>query len=216
MFKRECESLFLAKVLVALAMVFLMVSCATTAKMYSGPDLPANEIAFIQSATSSVTIESCDGKKLPNSRVAVLPGEHVIEISFYDRSQGDWISWSISNSFLSFSAEAGHTYSVDWKTDSRDNRKYVVVLKDLKTGEEIPYKRGVARTALRAAYGTVIAAETSRLIIHHSTRPSIVKEEYDTSGIDISSIKIGDKVYIEYLDGKPRILKSINRQELFE
>jgi hypothetical protein len=212
MFKRECDSLFLVKVLFVLAIGLLTMSCGTT-RMYSGPELRANEIAIIQSATSAITIESCDRKRISASRVAVLPGEHLIEMSFYDRTQGDWVSWSISNSFLSFTAEAGHTYSVDWKDDSRDNRKYVVVLKDLKTGEEIPYKQGAARTALRGAYVTVIATEASRLIVHHSIRSIIVKEEYDTSGIDISSIKIGDNVYIEYLDGKPRILKSINRQE---
>jgi len=140
--------MFLAKTLFVLAIVFFIVSCATTTKMYSGPELPANEVAFIQSASSTVTIESCDGKKISVSRVAVLPGEHLIEMSFYDRTQGDWISWSISNSFLSFTAEAGRTYSVDWETDSRDDRKYVVVLRDRKTGQDVPYMRGKPRQPL--------------------------------------------------------------------
>jgi hypothetical protein len=63
-----------------------------------------------------------------------------------------------------------------------------------------------------AAFGEVISTGPSRLIIHHTTRPSVVKEEYDTNTIDISTIKVGDKVYIEYIDGKPRILKSIEKQ----
>jgi hypothetical protein len=65
---------------------------------------------------------------------------------------------------------------------------------------------------VNAAFGEVISTGPSRLIIHHTTRPSVVKEEYDTNTIDISAIKVGDKVYIEYIDGKPRILKSIEKQ----
>jgi len=63
----------------------------------------------------------------------------------------------------------------------------------------------------RAVYGEVLSTNFPRLIIQHSTRP-VVKVEYDSSGADISSIRVGDKVYIEYLDGKPRILKLIQRQ----
>lgn len=68
------------------------------------------------------------------------------------------------------------------------------------------------RLKLKAAYGEVISGEPSRLIIQHITRPRVIKEEYDSNGIDISAIKTGDKVYIEYIDGKPRQLKLIEKQ----
>jgi hypothetical protein len=140
MFKRQCESLFSAKALFVLAMFFLMVSCATTAKMYSGPDLPANEVAFIQSAT-------CDGKKIAASRAAVMPGEHLIEMSF-NQASGDWVYWSANNAFFYFTAEAGHTYSVDWKLRPNNEKTYAVVLKDQKTGQDAPYKQGKPRQPL--------------------------------------------------------------------
>ena len=63
-----------------------------------------------------------------------------------------------------------------------------------------------------AAYGEIISISPSQLVIQHSTRPFVVKENYDSHGIDVSAIKKGDKVYIEYLDGKPRVLKTIERQ----
>jgi len=63
-----------------------------------------------------------------------------------------------------------------------------------------------------AAFGEVISIEPSRLTIHHINHSFVVKEEYDSNTIDISAIKVGDKVYIEYLDGKPRVLKSIEKQ----
>jgi hypothetical protein len=52
---------------------------------------------------------------------------------------------------------------------------------------------------------------TSRLTVQHSARPA-AREEYDASTVDTSAIKVGDKVYMEYVDGKPRILKSIEKQ----
>jgi hypothetical protein len=63
-----------------------------------------------------------------------------------------------------------------------------------------------------AAFGEVISTGPSRLTIHHTNHSFVVKEECDTNTIDISAIKVGDKVYIEYVDGKPRILKSIEKQ----
>lgn len=65
---------------------------------------------------------------------------------------------------------------------------------------------------VNAAFGEVISTGPSLLVIHHATHPTVVKEEYDTNTLDISAIKVGDKVYIEYVDGKPRILKSIEKQ----
>jgi hypothetical protein len=71
---------------------------------------------------------------------------------------------------------------------------------------------GQTENDLRATFGEVISIGSSRLTIHHATRPFVVKEEYDSNTVDISAIKVGDKVYIEYIDGKPRILKSIEKQ----
>jgi tetratricopeptide (TPR) repeat protein len=67
---------------------------------------------------------------------------------------------------------------------------------------------------LRAAYGQVASADSSRLTIQHFTSSFNIEEEYDANDLDISKIKAGDKVYIEYHDGKPRILKSISQHEV--
>jgi hypothetical protein len=80
-------------------------------------------------------------------------------------------------------------------------KKEIVKLQNGKSNEE----------ELRAAYGEVLSINSSRLVIQHSTRP-VVKAEYDSNGTDISTIKASDKVYIEYLDGKPRMLRVIQRQ----
>lgn len=52
MFKRRNR---LVEVLLAFAACLVFVGC-TTVKMYSGPDLPADQVAIIESADLSVTI----------------------------------------------------------------------------------------------------------------------------------------------------------------
>ncbi|HEX2964854.1 MAG TPA: hypothetical protein VHO84_03680, partial [Syntrophorhabdaceae bacterium] len=128
----------LLKTLVAFAICLVLVSCAAT-RMYSGPELANSQVAIIQSADLTVTIESLDGKRTPSSRIAVLPGEHTIEMSFDDRMPGGWVYWSVNNFIFSFIAQAGHTYSVDWKMSPDNYRTYFVVLKDKTTGEHVPY-----------------------------------------------------------------------------
>ncbi len=109
MTKVSNKSLFCVNVLVVIALIFLAgLSFAAPQRMYTGPERPASETALVKGAASEINIVSCDGVKATKLEVSVLPGEHVIEMSF----RGD-MEYSEDTSFLKFTAEAGHTYIVD-------------------------------------------------------------------------------------------------------
>jgi len=100
--------------------------------MYSGPDLPANETAIVRGATIGINIESCDGKKVTSSAVSVLPGDHVIEMSFSISNVGS----SRDTSFMKFTAEAGHTYGVD-VTQNTGPGRYTAFIMDATSGKRV-------------------------------------------------------------------------------
>lgn len=100
-------------------------------QMYAGPRRAANESALIRGATKEVNIESCDGVKVTSLEISVLPGEHVLEMSYVGS-----ISYSTENSFKKFSVEAGHTYTMDW-TQGQAPASYTVVVKDITTGKMV-------------------------------------------------------------------------------
>ncbi|HEX2965779.1 MAG TPA: hypothetical protein VHO84_08335 [Syntrophorhabdaceae bacterium] len=127
----------LMKALLAFSTGLMLLSC-TTVKMYSGPDLPADQVAIIESSDLSVNIESCDGIPTRYSRLAVLPGEHAVEMSIRESPQGSWTYWSINNSTFSFIAQAGHTYAVGWKVLPEAYDLYVVVVRDKTAGGIVP------------------------------------------------------------------------------
>jgi hypothetical protein len=103
------EFLCLAKVLVVVTTVFLTGSCSSTMRMYSGPELPASQTALVRGADISINLVSCDGRKITSSDVVILPGDHTIEMSFYQREVG----YSIDTALMDFAAEAGHVYIVE-------------------------------------------------------------------------------------------------------
>jgi hypothetical protein len=116
--KRRTEMRHRALHLIAACMLgvssFLTCSCVSSpTKMYSGPDLPVNETALIRGALSGIVIETCDGAKISSSAIIVLPGNHIVEMS-YNLERGDGgRSYSNENCFMAFTAEAGHVYNVD-------------------------------------------------------------------------------------------------------
>lgn len=109
MIKAKGKLLFYVEVMAAVASLFLAESVfAAPKRMYTGLERPATETALIRGATSEINIESCDGMKVTSLEITVLPGEHIIEMSFSGPLES-----SAQNSFLQFTAVAGHTYVVD-------------------------------------------------------------------------------------------------------
>ena len=80
-------------------------------KAYQGPTLPADQTALIESGSYTL-IEKCDGLKITSLKVAVLPGEHVIEMTPAQQGQPyrGYLFYSLVTGSVSFIAEAGHTY----------------------------------------------------------------------------------------------------------
>jgi hypothetical protein len=109
MLKTKREGLCLVKVLFIVAIAFLTGSCSSTMRMYSGPELPASQTALVRAGDIGVDLVSCDGKKITSSEIIILPGEHTIEMSFYQREVG----YSADTALMDFTAEAGHVYMVN-------------------------------------------------------------------------------------------------------
>jgi hypothetical protein len=123
------------KLLVLLFAMVLVVGCASSSRMYSGPELSASQVAIVRPAQISVSIESCDNKRLSGlaSSLSVLPGEHVIEMSI--RAPG--IMYSADTSFMTFKAEAGHVYAVDWEQSKTAPNRYTSFIVDVGTNKVV-------------------------------------------------------------------------------
>jgi hypothetical protein len=97
----------------ALGMLILMLTaCASgVTKEYAGPTLPEDRIALIESGPYT-HIEKVDGKKLTTLRVAVNPGEHVVQMrpSEQDQPYREYIFYTSATGTAKFAAEAGHKY----------------------------------------------------------------------------------------------------------
>jgi hypothetical protein len=110
MFKGRSGLRCFAKLIVAVSVLFLAVSCSTTTQMYTGPERPASETALIKGADYSIYIERCDGTRVSSAALTVLPGEHTIEAT-YDEGPGGY--YNVDTARLGWKAEAGHTYIVE-------------------------------------------------------------------------------------------------------
>jgi tetratricopeptide (TPR) repeat protein len=122
------------KVLAVAVSLFLVGACSTAPmKGYTGPERPPSETALVKSAGAGTSIERCDGKKVTSNSVAVLPGDHTIEMSYFDRASE---SYSANNAFLKFTAEAGHTYILDRTLSSQPGR-YEAFIMDQMTGKRV-------------------------------------------------------------------------------
>ena len=134
MIKTRGKLLFYMEVLAIVASLFLVGSSfAAPKRMYTGPERPASETALIRGATFEINIESCDGVKVTSSDIAVLPGDHTIEMSFHGVME-----YSQDTSFLQFTAEAGHTYLVDKEyPHNQPGGWYAPFILDKTTGEKV-------------------------------------------------------------------------------
>lgn len=54
--------------------------CASTQQLYSGPRLPAGEVATLEARYCKMI--SIDGQKVSSSKVEILPGQHSLEASY--------------------------------------------------------------------------------------------------------------------------------------
>ncbi len=108
----------------------------STLKGYDGPEFPAHTTAVIESGVYA-DIESCDGMKLGSfqNKVSVLPGNHMVELAYHAQSMGDTVFYSREVAFVTFNAEAGHTYVA--YADTMGNSGWTAHIKDKKTGEQI-------------------------------------------------------------------------------
>jgi hypothetical protein len=96
-------------------MVFLLISSCAIAPMkgYVGPDLPSDKMAIIENGVY-VDIEKYDGINLGffQNSVAVLPGNHTIEVAFRNQLFESFVLYSEHTAMVKFVAKAGHTYVV--------------------------------------------------------------------------------------------------------
>jgi len=125
------------KITLALAISFLLSSCATrnpvTEKYYDGPDKSLSELAILQSVSPRIFVEEIDGKTLANlkwaklgvSEALILPGEHTISI-YYTHVKGSKVSTikNYSDTELKFTAKPGHSYIVKYKTYYKGRDEY--------------------------------------------------------------------------------------------
>lgn len=110
MFKKKIESFRLARLTIVFVTALLVLSCSTTTQMYSGPERPVRETALVRGADVSIEIIRCDGRRLSSTAASVLPGDHTVEVTFNEQTEGVYLKGSI---MLAWKAEAGHTYVVD-------------------------------------------------------------------------------------------------------
>lgn len=101
--------------IIALGMAALaLAACAGTAmKGYTGPALPAEQTALVKSGPYAELV-ACDGMKVSALSVAVLPGEHTVEMKPSDQQMDythtGFLFRSRVNGSISFTAEKGHMY----------------------------------------------------------------------------------------------------------
>jgi len=125
------------RITLVIAISFLLSSCATRnpiiEKYYEGPERSLSDLAILQSVSPRIFVEEIDGKTLANlkwaklgvSEALILPGEHTIRI-YYTHVKGTKVS-TINNykdTELKFTAEAGHSYIVKFKTYYKDKDEY--------------------------------------------------------------------------------------------
>ena len=103
--------------IIALGMAALALAACASAPMkgYTGPVLPAEQTALVKTGPYAELV-TCDGVKVSALSVAVLPGEHTIEMKPNDQqsdyTQTGYMFRSKVTGSASFTAEAGHTYVV--------------------------------------------------------------------------------------------------------
>lgn len=98
-----------------------------TSRLYSGPRLPSSEVAVVAGSShywivqaTGVNIKAVDGVATHN-KVELLPGPHIIDVSFHAEELGMRYS-SRGRCSIQFDASAGHTYCVDGEFTHRQQK----------------------------------------------------------------------------------------------
>ncbi len=86
-----------------------VLGCAT-ARIYSGPQLPPDQVAFLERGDLSQSLSSIDGREsgnffLMNRALEILPGEHTIVVGYNSGSKH-----STQRTTLTFTAKPGTRY----------------------------------------------------------------------------------------------------------
>jgi hypothetical protein len=103
-----------APVLLGGIFLFLASCGGLTLKGYTGPTLPADDIATVRSGAFANMVR-CDGLDLSSTqlKVAVLPGKHTIEMTMRRQLIGFRFFYSDVVGSATFIAQAGRRYLVD-------------------------------------------------------------------------------------------------------
>jgi hypothetical protein len=99
--------------MIAVGIVLLAVSAcaAATTSGYTGPTLPGDQTALIESGPYT-NIEKLDDQTITALRVSVLPGEHTVVMRPAEQEQPyrEYLFYSRVSGAVKFVAEAGHRY----------------------------------------------------------------------------------------------------------
>ncbi len=140
--------------IIAVALAVLGTGCASTAKLYAGPDLAHEQIAVIEAnpmihdiTDRGARFGGVDGAKVSGMilRIDILPGKHTVDVqcsfsvepSLFDRGFGSLRTGRRDPVVLQFWAsltvevEAGHTYRLD--VELTPNQMCKPLLKDIST-----------------------------------------------------------------------------------
>jgi hypothetical protein len=93
--------------------LFTLTACASVTNEYKGPTLPSDQTALVESG-SYTNIESLDGRRTTKLKMALLPGEHTVQMRPSEQEQPNqaYLFYSWVTGSVTFVAEAGHRYLV--------------------------------------------------------------------------------------------------------
>jgi tetratricopeptide (TPR) repeat protein len=100
------------------------------------PILPPNEMALIQNFDSTLSISSCDGKRIISPKIWLLPGEHALTASIHRNDNALEVYTYTGDVTLRFNAEAGHRYRLAYNLSSLPNKALFFIV-DQATGSNV-------------------------------------------------------------------------------
>jgi hypothetical protein len=102
-----------AQMVIPAILLLALTACASVTKKYTGPTLPSDQTALVGSGPYT-HIENLDGQRITTLRMAVMPGEHKVEMRPAEQDQPNqaYLFYSWLSGSVTFVAEAGHRYLV--------------------------------------------------------------------------------------------------------
>jgi hypothetical protein len=96
--------------IIGIAILIMLVPGCASNRMYSGPALPSNQVAFLERGSDELILRSFDGRQnffLNIKEFEILPGKHTVEIGYSDGH-----SHSRNFTTLTFTAKQGTRYVI--------------------------------------------------------------------------------------------------------